>query len=174
MNVMKKNILNIIAVSALLVSFSGSLVAQNCTISGYAKDGPNGILMTGVNIQVQDLTTGTITDEFGHYSISVPAGTHTISASMIGYAGSSRTLATQAGITYRVDFWPNAVTDINGNPYTGIEIGTQIWMGENLRTTKFNDGTDIPYVYVMYQSPAMPEPNVTTPGYCWYNDQPLL
>jgi len=34
----------------------------------------------------------------------------------------------------------NAVTDIDGNIYDAVKIGNQIWMAENLRTTKLNNG----------------------------------
>jgi uncharacterized protein (TIGR02145 family) len=55
--------------------------------------------------------------------------------------------------------------DIEGNEYKTVAIGNQVWMAENLRTTKFNDGTAIPNVTessTWYGS--------TTPGYCFYNN----
>lgn len=57
------------------------------------------------------------------------------------------------------------VSDIEGNIYKTIRIGTQTWMAENLKTTKYNDGTAIPFV-----TESTVWKNLTDPGYCWYNN----
>ena len=38
------------------------------------------------------------------------------------------------------------VNDIDGNTYNTVQIGSQCWMRENLRTTKLNTGIDIPVI----------------------------
>ena len=39
-----------------------------------------------------------------------------------------------------------SVTDIDGNVYPVVEIGNQCWTKENLKTTKYADGSVIPNV----------------------------
>jgi uncharacterized protein (TIGR02145 family) len=57
------------------------------------------------------------------------------------------------------------VTDIDGNLYHTITIGTQVWLVENLKTTRYNDGASIPLIT---ESSAWG--NLDTPGYCWYDN----
>ena len=40
----------------------------------------------------------------------------------------------------------DTVRDVDGNTYRTIKIGNKIWMIDNLRTTRLNDGTVIPNV----------------------------
>ena len=59
------------------------------------------------------------------------------------------------------------VTDFDGNVYPAVSIGTQVWMAENLKTTKLNDGTEIPLV-----TDDSEWNTLTTPGLSWYDNQP--
>ena len=54
------------------------------------------------------------------------------------------------------------IIDIDGNSYHIVTIGTQVWMTENLKTTKYNDGTPIPLV-----TDGTAWSNLSSPGYCW-------
>lgn len=57
---------------------------------------------------------------------------------------------------------PNVVTDVDGNVYNIVTIGTQVWMVENLKTTRYNNGSPIPLVTDNDQWKLL-----KSPGYCW-------
>jgi uncharacterized protein (TIGR02145 family) len=61
---------------------------------------------------------------------------------------------------------PDPVTDASGNSYPTVVIGTQIWMAENLRTTKYSDGTDIPVI----SDNAIWANDAAEPKMCWFNN----
>lgn len=61
----------------------------------------------------------------------------------------------------------STVKDFEGNVYQTVKIGTQIWMSENLKSTKFNDGTSI--TLIENRSAWYP---ISDKGYCWYNNDP--
>lgn len=52
-------------------------------------------------------------------------------------------IGTAYGSILTIHTWSGSVTDIDGNVYPAIIIGTQEWMGTNLKTTRLNDGSGI-------------------------------
>lgn len=59
------------------------------------------------------------------------------------------------------------VTDINGNTYQTIIIGTQEWMTENLRTANYRNGTAIPLV-----TDGASWSGLSTGAFCYPNNDP--
>ena len=57
------------------------------------------------------------------------------------------------------------VKDIEGNVYHTVTIGTQVWMVENLKTTRYKDGSDIPHI-----TGTDEWKDLNSPGYCWYDN----
>jgi uncharacterized protein (TIGR02145 family) len=56
------------------------------------------------------------------------------------------------------------VSDVDGNVYETLTLGTQNWMVENLKTTKFNDGSVIPNVTDSSWKA------LKSGAYCWYGN----
>lgn len=61
--------------------------------------------------------------------------------------------------------WNTSPIDADGNVYGYVRIGTQLWMTENLKTTKYSDGTAIPNLSINDDWI-----NDETGAYCWYNN----
>jgi uncharacterized protein (TIGR02145 family) len=59
----------------------------------------------------------------------------------------------------------NPVVDIDGNAYKTVNINNRLWMTENLRTTRYNDGGNIPLT-----TDADKWNNLKSDGFCWYNN----
>ena len=81
-----------------------------------------------------------------------------------GY-GNQVSFKTTGSITFNTSLNYGSVMDIDGNTYKTIQIGSQTWMAENLKTTRFNNDTEIPLV-----TSGTGWNVLTTPGYCWYSN----
>ncbi|MBT4052827.1 MAG: TonB-dependent receptor [Bacteroidetes Order II. Incertae sedis bacterium] len=77
---------------ALTLLFAGSAFAQ-VQVSGTVTDADTGDALPGANVVIEGTTLGTATDQDGRYTISgVPTGTHTLTASFIGYEEVSKVI----------------------------------------------------------------------------------
>lgn len=63
-----------------------------------------------------------------------------------------------------INFVFSTAMDIEGNVYNTVTIGSQVWMLENLKTTKYKDGTSIQL------STTSALKALSTASFCWYND----
>jgi uncharacterized protein (TIGR02145 family) len=59
------------------------------------------------------------------------------------------------------------ITDIDGNVYGILTIGTQVWMAENLKTTKYRNGDAIPNI-----TDSLIWNHLSTGAYCDYDNTP--
>ncbi|NLG18375.1 MAG: hypothetical protein GX556_13665 [Fibrobacter sp.] len=70
-----------------------------------------------------------------------------------------------SGIEIKMIVNAGDVMDQDGNVYQSVRIGNQVWTVENLRTTRLNNGEEIPHV-----ANSNSWADLTTPGYCYYKN----
>jgi len=74
---------------------------------------------------------------------------------------------TQDYLIFNPDLEYGTVTDIDGNVYKTITIGTQTWMVENLRTTRYQNGDAIDHVTDLSKWGYF---QIQTPAYIYYDN----
>jgi uncharacterized protein (TIGR02145 family) len=70
-----------------------------------------------------------------------------------------------SGIEIKMITSAGTATDADGNVYQTVRIGNQVWMAENLRVTKYNDGSAIPL-----DTSTATWNMATTPKWCFYRN----
>ena len=133
-------------------------VGGNVICEGDATATERGIFLDGVKMQ-SGSGTGSFTVDLTDLEENT---TYTVQA----YVTSDADIELGEQITFTT---PECeLIDIDGNVYKTVKIGTQVWMAENLKTTRYNDGTPITY------SEDKWEWNSTTttkiPYYTWYDN----
>jgi uncharacterized protein (TIGR02145 family)/uncharacterized repeat protein (TIGR02543 family) len=138
----------------------------------YAKWAPNTFVVTF------DGQGATVAPNPGTKSVTVPATTvgtlptpptktsYVFDGWWTGANGGGTAFTASSGVTRDITVYAKwVIKDRDGNVYTEVTIGTQMWLVQNLKTTKYNDGSAIPLMTDSASWAAL-----TTPGYCWHNN----
>lgn len=98
--------LNYILLIAILILFCGpDLSAQKkYSISGYIREKESRELLPGVNVYIPALKAGTISNNYGYYSLSLPEGKYEIQYSFVGYIAETKNVDLFTNQTIDVDF----------------------------------------------------------------------
>jgi hypothetical protein len=70
------------------------------TVSGYVRDSATGEELIGATVLIPELATGTITNAYGFYSITIPGGDYTIVSQYLGYDPQSFTVNLKQNMSY--------------------------------------------------------------------------
>ncbi len=73
------------------------------TLSGYIKDAGNGENLIGASVYIKELATGNISNSYGFYSLSIPAGSYEITYSYVGYDPQVRQIELDQDMTLDVE-----------------------------------------------------------------------
>jgi len=84
----------------LLLFFIETNAQERFTISGYVKDASNGEELIGSTVFVKELQTGTITNHYGFYSLTLTPGTYNLVFSYVGFEN----LPKQVSLTSNLEF----------------------------------------------------------------------
>ncbi len=148
------------------ITASSALTGGNITSDGGATITARGVCWsTNANPTINDHTTtdGTGTGRFSSTITGLIADT---TYHVRAYATNSAGTVYGNTVTFNTSSaTDDTVADIDGNVYRTVRIGNQVWMAENLRTTRFSDGPPIPCV-----TDDSAWDGLRTPGYCWYNN----
>lgn len=89
---------------ALLLLFPLLAAAQQrVTVSGYVRDARSNESLSSATVYIKELGIGAQTNNYGFYSVSMPAGQYTIIVSYVGYATQEQNMQIIESRTYNVE-----------------------------------------------------------------------
>ncbi len=75
-----------------LLSLSNSIAQQKYTISGIISEATSNETLIGVNIIFPEINSGTVTNEYGFYSITLPEGSYRMVITYLGFQDITKTI----------------------------------------------------------------------------------
>ncbi len=156
-----------------LTTIAASAITSNSAISGGNISSDGGSLVTERGVCWGKNTNPTLGDYHrtsgsgtGPFSVTINGLEENTEYHLRSYATNGIGTAYGQDEVFKTGLAP--ITDIDGNSYKVVQIGTQLWMAENLKTTKNRDGTTIPLV-----GDQTIWVGLTTGAMCFYNNEEL-
>lgn len=82
------------------------ILAPKFTISGYIRDAVTGEQLLGASVYIRELRTGTTSNVYGYYSVSLPEGTYTFAFSFVGYETKEDSFRLNANRKFDIELMP--------------------------------------------------------------------
>jgi uncharacterized protein (TIGR02145 family) len=153
----------------ILATNAITTITSTSATSGGTITSDGGVTITAKGVCWSTSSNPTITDSKTSDGIGSGNFTSQLTGLQIGTTYFVRAYATNAkGTSYgnEINFkiligsLGQIISDVDGNTYKTVNIGSQLWMAENLKVSKYNDGTTIP---TQWQ-------NNTTGAWTYYNN----
>jgi len=139
-NLLKDSGLNyrILGDQIVLVALPPPIPPPDFFVSGFVKDKETGEMLIGANVYDRYSQRGTVSNEFGFFCISLPAGKMLLRASYLGYQTAEQTLDLTANVTLSLEL-KGSITlsevivyarDTSANPIGGLATGNLLGLRE--------------------------------------------
>ena len=150
-----------------LTTTSVTSVTMTAAVSGGNISDDNGGAVSGRGVCWNTSGNPTISDSKSTEGTGTGSFTSSIAglaAGTIYYVRAYATNSVGTGYGSQIRFSTSA-SDVDGNVYKTVVIGTQLWMQSDLKTSTLNDNTPIPYV-----TDNTDWKNLTSMGCCWFDN----
>jgi len=105
---------------------------KSYSISGHVIDASTGEVLIAANVYIRELGTGSVTNPYGYYSISLISGSYTLGVSYIGYNNFEQKISLTGDIVLNIELKPEArqleevtISSIKKNDnVSSLEMGT--------------------------------------------------
>ena len=92
-----------------ILFFQNASAQKKFTVSGYVKENSTGEMLLGANVYVKPSLKGTNTNQYGFYSLTLPAGNYTLVISYIGFAEQQFEIVLDKNIHQNIEMKENVV-----------------------------------------------------------------
>src|SRR5690554_2698598 len=108
---MKTYFLLILTWAAYAAHAEGPSTAQKLpTVSGYVKDAQTGEMLIGATIAHAESGSGTVSNFYGYYSLSLPEGSQTLRIGFLGYETLQKDLHLSSDLSLTIELQPSSAT----------------------------------------------------------------